>query len=159
EGNTEGKKPTNAEGCLKECPLDNEKNKSMDPDLYKNPYKYWLMFKVPKFWDRYENETSGMDPIWKVKKWNAEFIKISNKKFNDLYSIIRRDIPDKEKKEKTDSFMNEFDSEFEKFLFKCKQEMGDNKTESESKKEQGKIKKENNKSNTLKFLFCRFDNH
>ncbi|CRG94494.1 fam-g protein [Plasmodium gallinaceum] len=136
EGNTEEKKQTNAEECLKECPLDNEKKESSFPDLYKNPYNYWLKFKVPKYWDRFKNGTSGMDPKWKVKKWNVEFQIISNKKFNELYSIFcRHDIPDEQKNEKIDSFMIEFDSEFDKFLWECKEEMTINKTESESKKE------------------------
>ncbi|CRG96046.1 fam-g protein [Plasmodium gallinaceum] len=40
-----------------------------------------------------------------------------------------------------------------------KKEMIDNKTHSESKMEQGKNKIKNKKSNILKFLFKRFDNH
>ncbi|CRG94080.1 fam-g protein [Plasmodium gallinaceum] len=40
-----------------------------------------------------------------------------------------------------------------------KNEMTDNKTESESKNEKGKNKIKNKKSNILKFLFKRFDNH
>ncbi|CRG94484.1 fam-g protein [Plasmodium gallinaceum] len=42
---------------------------------------------------------------------------------------------------------------------KSKKEMIDNKTESESKNEKGKNKIKKNKSNILKFLFKRFDNH
>ncbi|CRG95472.1 fam-g protein [Plasmodium gallinaceum] len=42
---------------------------------------------------------------------------------------------------------------------KSMKEMIDNKTESESKNEQGKNKIKNKKSNFLKFLFKRFDNH
>ncbi|CRG96548.1 fam-g protein [Plasmodium gallinaceum] len=159
EGDIAAKKQTNAEECPKKCPLDNEKNESLVLDLYKNPYNYWFKFKVPIFWERFKNETSQMDHKWKLKKWNVEFQIFSNTKFNDLYSIIRSDIPDKERNEKIDNFMNEFDSEFEEFLLKCKQEMGVNKTECESMKEEGKNEKKNKKSNISKFLCCRFDNH
>ncbi|CRG95520.1 fam-g protein, partial [Plasmodium gallinaceum] len=112
------------------------------PDKYKNPYNYWFKFKVPIFWERFKNETNQMDHEWKLKKWNGDFRIFSNTKFNDLYSIIRSNIPDKQKKEKIDSFMNEFDSEFNKFLFECKKEMRDNKKESESKKEMREDKTE-----------------
>ncbi|CRG96024.1 fam-g protein [Plasmodium gallinaceum] len=136
EGNTEGKEQTNAEGCLNKSPLDNEKKESTDPDKYTYPYNYWFKFKLPILWERFNNETSQMDHEWKLKKWYVDFQMFSNKKFNDLlYPIIRSNIPDKQKKEKIDRFMNEFDSEFNKFLCECKKDMTNNKTESESKKE------------------------
>ncbi|CRG98098.1 fam-g protein, partial [Plasmodium gallinaceum] len=160
EGNTEEKKQTNTEGCLKDRPLDNEKKKGKNPVQYKDPYDQWNKVIIPEMWKRFDQETSGMDSKWKDKKWNVEINKITAANAKDLYLIPRRcDISDEEKSKKIDSIMKEIDSEFEKFLSKCKEEMGDNKTESEYKKDQGKNEKKNNKLNILKFLFCRFDSH
>ncbi|CRG96026.1 fam-g protein [Plasmodium gallinaceum] len=150
EGNTERKEQTNTQGGLKECPLNNEKKGSMDPDKYKNPYNYWFKFKLPKYWDRFKNETSGMDQEWIQKKWNVDFQIFSNKKFNDLlYPIIRSNIPDKQKKENIDSFMNEFDLEFDIFLFECKNNMAHNKTKYKSKKDMTNNETESESKNEM----------
>ncbi|CRG96918.1 fam-g protein [Plasmodium gallinaceum] len=172
EGDIAGNKQTNAEECLEECPLDNEKNKCIDPDLYKNPHHYWRKVMIPKLWERFNKETSEMDPKSKNRKWNVHWYNISTTKVRELYSMSRRrDIPDEEKNEKIDSIMKEIDSEFDKFLYECKKEMTDNKTEyesnkdiieniteSESKKEQGKNEIKNNKLKIWKlFINCFYN--
>ncbi|CRG96078.1 fam-g protein [Plasmodium gallinaceum] len=135
EGNIEGKKQTYAEGCLEESPLDNKKNKCKNQDQYKDPSNYWNKVIIPQMWKRFDQETSGMDPKLKEKKWNVELHKFSNRKVRDMHLISRRrDISDEEKKQNIDSIMRELHSEFEKFLCKYKKGMGDNKTEFESKK-------------------------
>ncbi|CRG96919.1 fam-g protein [Plasmodium gallinaceum] len=135
EGNIEGKKQTYAEGCLEESPLDNKKNKCKNQDKYKDPSNYWNKVIIPQMWKRFDQETSGMDPKLKEKKWNVELHKFSNTKVRDMHLISRRcDFSDEEKKQKIDSIMRELHSEFEKFLCKYKKGMTDNKAESESKK-------------------------
>ncbi|CRG97968.1 fam-g protein [Plasmodium gallinaceum] len=135
EGEITGKKQSNAEGCLKECPLDNKKNICKDPDLYKDPFNYYRKVMIPQFSKRFNKETNEMDPKSKSLKWNAYWNEISTTKVRDLYSISRRrNIRDEEKNKKIDIIMRELDSEFEKFLCECKKEMTDNKTESESNK-------------------------
>ncbi|CRG97988.1 fam-g protein [Plasmodium gallinaceum] len=121
EGNIPGKKQTYAEGCLKESPLDNKKNKWENPDLYKDPYNYWYKVIIPKLWERFDKETSGISPNTKNREWNVEWPKISNEKANDLYFVkLRRYIPYEEKKKIIDSIMEELDSKFETFLCECK---------------------------------------
>ncbi|CRG97405.1 fam-g protein [Plasmodium gallinaceum] len=160
EGDIAGKKQNNAGGCLEERPLGNKKNKCKNPAQYKNPCDQWHRVITPALWERFNKETIEMDPKWRNQKWNSEWNKISANKVNDLRSMsCRRDIPDEEKNKITDSIIKELESEFEKFLCECKQEMRDHKTESESKKEQGKNKIKNKESNIFKFLFSKFHNH
>ncbi|CRG97985.1 fam-g protein [Plasmodium gallinaceum] len=136
EGNISGKKQTYTKECIEESPLGNKEKKCENPVQYKDPYDQWNEVIIPKYWERFDKETSGMDSKWKEKKWNVEFNKISSTKVNDLYLIPRRcDIPDEEKNKKIESIMKELDSDFEIFLRECKKEMTDNKTASESKKE------------------------
>ncbi|CRG97989.1 fam-g protein [Plasmodium gallinaceum] len=121
EGDTSGKKQPYAKECIEECPFDNKKKKCKNPDLYKNPYKYWYRVIIPKLWERFDKETSGMSPNKKDREWNVEWHKISTEKANDLYFVkLRRYIPYEEKKKIIDSIMEELDSRFETFLCECK---------------------------------------
>ncbi|CRG95519.1 fam-g protein [Plasmodium gallinaceum] len=143
EGDIAEKKKTNTEGCLQECPLDNKKNKCKEPDLYNDPCNYLCEVIVPQFLERFNNEISEKDPKSKSLKWNDYWNKILTTKVKELFSIYhRRNIPDEEINKKIDSIMREVNSEFEKFLCECKNQMTDNKTESEYKKEMRKNKTE-----------------
>ncbi|CRG94491.1 fam-g protein [Plasmodium gallinaceum] len=134
EGDIEAKRQAYAEGCPKECSLDNKKNKCEDPFPYENPCDHWHKGIAPQLWELFDKETSGMDPKWRDQKWNNEWNKISAKKVNDLPSIYdQQDISEEEKKKKIDSVKRELILEFMKFLDECKKEMRDNKTESECK--------------------------
>ncbi|CRG94493.1 fam-g protein [Plasmodium gallinaceum] len=131
EDNIPLKKETYSEECLEECSLDNKEKKWENPVKYENPCDQWHKVITPNLWERFNEETSGMDPKLKEKKWNIIWNKISAKKVNDLSLIFRRrDIPDEEKEKLIDSVMEELLLEFEKFLYECKKEMKDNKTES-----------------------------
>ncbi|CRG95469.1 fam-g protein [Plasmodium gallinaceum] len=136
EGNTEGKEQTKAEECLEKFPLDNKENKCEDPVQYENPYDYWHNVINPQLWEEFNQETSGMDPKVKEKKWNVKWKKISDKKANELSSIFHRsDISEEEKGKLIDSVKKELHIEFVKFLCECKNEMRRKKRESESRKE------------------------
>ncbi|CRG97991.1 fam-g protein [Plasmodium gallinaceum] len=135
EGDISGKKQTYAKECIEENPLDNKKSKCGNPVQYKDPYDQWNNVIIPKLWERFDKETSGMDPKLKERKWNVEFNKISITKVRDLYSIPRRcDIPDEEKEKIIDRIMEELRSDFEKFLCKCKEDQGKNETKNNKKK-------------------------
>ncbi|CRG94482.1 fam-g protein [Plasmodium gallinaceum] len=143
EGDISGIKRTYVKECIEKCPLYNKKNKCKDPDKYKDPSDYWYMVVIPKMWDRFNQETSEMDPKLKKKKWNVEWHKISTSKVKDLHLMSRRrDITYEEKKRRTDNVLKELDSKFEIFLCECNKEMRDNKTESKSKKEMRENKTE-----------------
>ncbi|CRG96552.1 fam-g protein [Plasmodium gallinaceum] len=173
EGDIAAKRQAYAEGCQKECSLDYEKNKWENLLLQENPYDRWQKVTNPNLFERFKKETSGMDPKWIDEKWNNEWNNISANKVSDLSSIFHRnDISEDEKEKLIFNVMEELSSLYLKFLDECKKEMRDNKSESESKiemrenktesecmNEQGKNKKKKKKSNILKFLFCRFDNH
>ncbi|CRG95475.1 fam-g protein [Plasmodium gallinaceum] len=138
EGDIEGKKKTYVEGCLEECPLDKKKKKKKwkNPFKSKNPYYIWQRDTTPYLWEHFQNETSEMDPKWRDEKWSNEWKRISANKVNDLSSIFHRsDISKEEKERLIYSVEKELFTLFVEFLDKCKNEMRDNKTESESKKE------------------------
>ncbi|CRG97990.1 fam-g protein [Plasmodium gallinaceum] len=126
EGNISGKEQTYAKECIEESPLDDKKNKWENPNLYKDPYKYWYSVITTKLWERFDKETSGMSPNSKNRKWNVEWHKISTEKAKELYFVnLRRYIPYEEKKKIIDSVIEELDSKFETFLCECKK--GDRK--------------------------------
>ncbi|CRG96047.1 fam-g protein [Plasmodium gallinaceum] len=163
EGDIPGKKQTNTEGCLEECPLDDKKNKCKNPDQCENPCDRWQRVNTPLLWERFYGETSGIDPKLKKKKWNVEWNEISANNVNHLSSIIyRRDIPDEEKgklilsvmKEqlKLKKLLDEYEKEMRdnKTESESKNEMRDNKTESESKKEMRDNKKESESMNEMR---------
>ncbi|CRG95243.1 fam-g protein [Plasmodium gallinaceum] len=136
EGDIAGKKQTYGEECLEKYPLDNKKNKWENPVRYENPYDHWNKVITPFLLEKFNKETSGMDPKWREQKWNNEWNKISANKVNDLSSIFHRsDITEEEKKKLIFPVMGELFSEFRKFIDECKKEMIDNKAESESMKE------------------------
>ncbi|CRG96044.1 fam-g protein [Plasmodium gallinaceum] len=185
EGNTEEKKQTNAEGCLKERPLDNEKNKCKNPIQYKNPYDPCHGANTPSLSESFDRKAKEMNPKLRDQKLNIECNKISANQVSDLHFISHGpDIPDEEKSKITDSAKNqhdfklderlcesnkkmkdnktEFDSNKElrgnKTESESKKEMTENKAESESKKEQRKKKKKNMKFDLMKHLiFHKFD--
>ncbi|CRG96006.1 fam-g protein [Plasmodium gallinaceum] len=139
EGDIGGKKQSYGEECLEECPLDNKKNKWENPVRYENPYDNWNKVITPFLREEFNKETGGMDPEWREQKWNNEWNNISANKVNELSSIYMRSIPKKDKEKLICCVEQKLFTLFVEFLDKCKKEMRDNKTESESKKE--KLKK------------------
>ncbi|CRG96053.1 fam-g protein [Plasmodium gallinaceum] len=135
EGDIEGEKHNYAEGCLKECPLDNEKKGSMDPDKYKNPCDPRHRINTPSLFERFNKKASEMDPNLRDHELNIEWNNISQNKLIHLSSkIYQRDIPDEGKDILILSETKDH-SELKKLLDEFKNEIRDNKAESESKKE------------------------
>ncbi|CRG96075.1 fam-g protein [Plasmodium gallinaceum] len=204
EGDIAGKEQTYAEECQEECPIVKKKKEKKKkyryiPLVRENPYDRWQNVNNPTLFERFKNETIGMDDKWRDQKWNNEWNKISANKVNELSEIFNQSDISKEEKEKLIyTVKDELFGLFANFLKECKKEirdnktvsesmkemidnktvsesmkeltdsktrsesmkeMIDNKTESESKNEQGKNKIKNQKSNILKFLFKKFENH
>ncbi|CRG95470.1 fam-g protein [Plasmodium gallinaceum] len=135
EGDTAGEKQTYAEGCQEECTIEEKKKKWKNPLKRQKPYDRWQKVINPTLFERFKNETSGMDPKWINEKWNNEWNNISANKVDELSSIYMRNIPKNEKEKLMLTVKGELFELFVKFLDECKKEMRGNKTESESQKE------------------------
>ncbi|CRG96016.1 fam-g protein [Plasmodium gallinaceum] len=141
EGDTAGQKQTNCEGCKEECPVEKKKKEKKKkyryiPLVRQNPYDRWQTVNNPTLFERFKNETIGMDDKWRDQKWNNEWNKISANKVNELSSIFNQsDISKKEKEKLIYTVKDELFGLFANFLKECKKEIRDNKAEYESKKE------------------------
>ncbi|CRG96055.1 fam-g protein [Plasmodium gallinaceum] len=181
EGNTEGKEQTNAQGGLKECPLDSEKKESMDPDKYKNPCDPRNRVNTPSLFERFNKKAKEIDPKLRNQELNIELSKISHDNVNPFSKIYERNIPDEgrqililsntqdhsELKKLLDVFKseirdNEAESEFKKEVrdnrteSESEKEMRDNKTESETEKEMKYNKTESESKNDMRDNITEF---